>query len=266
VIIFTDLDGTLLDHKSYGVRAALPAIDLLVRRGLSIVPVSSKTAAEIRRWIRLLTLEGPFICENGCGIVIPAGRFARMPDAAVRVDGEWTIALGMDVAKVATALEGLSDTLGFRYRTLDRMSSEELSTLTGLSGAELEGCLDREYDLPFVIQGAHDAEAIRRTAAEKGFYFTKGGRFYHLTGGCNKGEAVRILADLYRKETTDPLFVGIGDSLNDLPMFQAVDRAFLVQKPDGSYDPQVPEDAARRIQGIGPRGWRAAVEEVMALE
>jgi len=265
IIIFTDLDGTLLDHKTYGVRPALPAIDLLVRRGLPIVPVSSKTAAEIRRWIRLLTLEGPFICENGCGIVIPANRFAKMPDGAVLREGEWTIPLGTGINEMTLALKELSEAVGFTYRTFDQMSIEELSTLTGLAGEELDQSLIREYDLPFLIHGDCDEEFIGKTAAEKGFYFTRGGRFYHLTGGCNKGEAVRILARLYREEIVDPLFVGIGDSFNDLPMFQAVDRAFLVQKPDGTYDPQVPADAARRVRGIGPSGWRAAVEEVMAI-
>jgi mannosyl-3-phosphoglycerate phosphatase len=59
--------------------------------------------------------------------------------------------------------------------------------------------------------------------------------------------------------------VAIGDSFNDLPMFRMVDMAYLVQKPDGKYDPLVPPEAARRIPGVGPSGWRIAVEEVMNL-
>jgi mannosyl-3-phosphoglycerate phosphatase len=265
VIVFTDLDGTLLDHKSYGVRAALPAIDLLVRRGLPIIPVSSKTAAETRRWTRLLTLEGPFICENGCGIVIPAGCLANRPDGSVDQDGEWRISLGAGIDEVRRGLEELSEAAGFTYRSLSQMSADELSAHTGLAGKELDQCLAREYDEPFIITGNHNVDLIERIAAEKGFYFTRGGRFYHLTGGCHKGKAVQLLVDLYRKERHDPVFVGIGDSVNDLPMFRVVDVAFLVQKPDGTYDPHIPEDAARRVNGAGPAGWRAAVEEVMAL-
>ncbi len=265
VIVFTDLDGTLLDHESYSVRAALPAIDLLMRRGFPIIPVSSKTAAETRRWTRLLTLEGPFICENGCGIVIPAGCLANRPDGSVEHAGEWRISLGAGIGQVRLGLEQLSEAAGFNYRSLGQMSAEELSSLTGLEGKELDECLAREYDEPFVIDGSHDVDLIERKAAEKGFHFTKGGRFYHLTGGCHKGKAVQLLVNLYRKERHDPLFVGIGDSLNDLPMFRVVDAAFLVQKPDGTYDPHIPEDSARRVNGAGPTGWRAAVEEVMTL-
>ncbi len=265
IIVFTDLDGTLLDHKSYSVRAALPAIDLLVRRGLPIIPVSSKTAAEISRWVRLLTLEGPFIYENGCGIVVPVGCFTSRPDGAVDRDGEWRISLGTGINEVRRGLEELAETAGFKFRSFDQMSTDELSALTGLAGEELNQCLDREYDIPFIILGDHDADLIGRKAAEKGYHFTRGGRSYHLTSGCHKGEAVRLLANLYREELPEPLFVGIGDSFNDLTMFQAVDMAFLVQKPDGTYDPLIPEDAARRVSGAGPSGWRAAVEAVMTL-
>jgi len=265
VIVFTDLDGTLLDHNTYSVRAALPAIDLLIRRQLPIIPVSSKTEAEIRRWVWLLTLEGPFIYENGCGIVVPVDCFGGKPTEAVDRDGEWRISMGTDIDEVRRGLEELSETVGFTYKSFDQMSADELSSLTGLAGEELDRCLDREYDVPFIIPGDHDPDFIGRKAAEKGYHFTKGGRFYHLTGGCHKGEAVRLLANLYRKERPEALFVGVGDSFNDLPMFQAVDLAFLVQKSDGTYDPLIPENAACRVRGIGPSGWRAAVEKVMTL-
>jgi len=266
VILFTDLDGTLVDHKSYGVRAALPALDLLVRRGFPIIPVSSKTSAEIRRWVKLLTLEGPFICENGCGVVIPKGCLTTTPDGAVERDGEWRISLGADIETVRRGLEELSETAGFSYRSFGQMSPDEVSSLTGLAGKELDQCMAREYDEPFVILDDHDADLIGEKAAEKGFHFTKGERFYHLTSGCHKGEAVQLLVNLYRQERSDPLFVAIGDSFNDLPMFQSVDMPFLVQKPDGTYDPLIPENAACRVDGVGPRGWRAAVEKVMTLE
>lgn len=265
LVVFTDLDGTLLDQRSYSVRSALSAIDLLVRRGQPVIPVSSKTAAEIRYWSRLLTIDGPFICENGCGIVVPGGCFTGMPDGAIQRGEEWIISLGSSVDKVRQGLEKLSNIAHFSYRSFAQMTEEEAALLTGLTGEELNRCLEREYDEPFQITGEHDVELISNEAEKIGFHFTRGGRFFHLTGGCHKGEAVRILVDLYRKEKDDLLIVGIGDSLNDLPMFMEVDVAFLVQKPDGSYDRQIPEDVARRVKGIGPHGWRAAVEEVMAL-
>ena len=264
MVLFTDLDGSLLDHDTYSVRAALPAMDLLLRRKIPVVPVSSKTAAEIRRWARLLDLSGPFVSENGCGIHYPQGYFKADPPSAVRQGREWKISLGIDIEDVKQALKKLANVEEFQYRTFDQMSTDELSALTDLTAEELVMALKREHDLPFIILGDHCPDRIREQAASMEFHFTRGGRFYHLAGGCDKGKAVRALTDLYKEEMNAPLFISIGDSFNDLPMFEETDLAFLVQKPDGSYDPLIPDSTARKVRGVGPVGWRAAVEEVMA--
>ncbi len=53
--------------------------------------------------------------------------------------------------------------------------------------------------------------------------------------------------------------VGIGDSLNDLPLLLNVDHPILVQKPDGSYDPDIDLPSLIRAPGIGPAGWNQAI-------
>jgi len=58
--------------------------------------------------------------------------------------------------------------------------------------------------------------------------------------------------------------IGIGDSLNDLPMLQAVDTAILVQKPTGEYDKTVLAKIEPTLaKGIGPIGWNDAVLKLL---
>jgi mannosyl-3-phosphoglycerate phosphatase len=57
--------------------------------------------------------------------------------------------------------------------------------------------------------------------------------------------------------------IGIGDSLNDLPFLLTVDRPVLVQKPDGSYDPDINLPNLIRAPGIGPAGWNDAVLDLL---
>ena len=74
-IVFTDLDGTLLDHATYSWEPALPALSLLRERQIPLVFCSSKTRAEIEHYRRELGNLDPFISENGGGIFIPDGYF-----------------------------------------------------------------------------------------------------------------------------------------------------------------------------------------------
>ena len=48
-LVFTDLDGSLLDHHNYSYSDALPQLRQLERRGIPVIPASSKTRVEIER-------------------------------------------------------------------------------------------------------------------------------------------------------------------------------------------------------------------------
>ncbi len=262
-VVFTDMDGTLLDHDTFSIRLAVASVDLLIRRGFPVVPVSSKTASEIRGWMRILFLRGPFICENGCGIFIPEGYFGNLPDGAVQNADGWKIPLASGIDVVREKLRDAAREAGVVYRGFEKMSREEISRYSGLRGDELQACLEREYDEPFILERNGEIERLRLPAKRNGLVLTRGGRFHHAADGCDKGRAVRILADLYREMDSEVLTIAVGDSQNDLSMLQAVDKGYLVRKPDGTYDPEVPETAASRVQGIGPKGFRAVIEEII---
>jgi mannosyl-3-phosphoglycerate phosphatase len=47
LVIFTDLDGTLLDRNTYSFEPALPALHLIRQKDIPLILTSSKTRAEI---------------------------------------------------------------------------------------------------------------------------------------------------------------------------------------------------------------------------
>ena len=65
IVVITDLDGTLLDQRTYSYEPSLPAVARLRELKISLVLCSSKTAAEIIPLQRELGLKDPFICESG---------------------------------------------------------------------------------------------------------------------------------------------------------------------------------------------------------
>ena len=47
IIVFTDLDGTLLHPRTYSFEAAMPALKLIKEKDVPLILCSSKTRAEI---------------------------------------------------------------------------------------------------------------------------------------------------------------------------------------------------------------------------
>ncbi len=87
LLVFTDLDATLLDHETYDWRPAQPALDELRRRGIPVIFNSSKTKAEQLALRAEIGNEHPFIVENGAAVYFPRDYFGPQPDG-VEADGE----------------------------------------------------------------------------------------------------------------------------------------------------------------------------------
>ena len=74
-ILFTDLDGTLMDEQTYSFQPALPALQRLKLMDVPIIPCTSKTSNEVIEIMNRMGLSGPFIVENGSAIFYPEGYF-----------------------------------------------------------------------------------------------------------------------------------------------------------------------------------------------
>jgi len=262
-LIFTDLDGTLLDHDTYSFEPALPALHYVSELSIPVIICTSKTRAETVSLREKLQLQYPFITENGGGIFIP-------PDCALpRYHNEDTsgffrvIVLGKPIKKIIAAFKILKKK--FRLRGFSDMSPKELASLTGLGEEESRAARQRDFSEPFLFEDSmENMEKLVQEVSRLGLAITRGGRFFHLIGpGTSKGEAVGIVSALYRKNMPDIITLGLGDSPNDLSMLQAVDIPVLVQKTTGTHDPDVRFTGLHLAQGVGPAGWNEAVLELV---
>ncbi|KPK45867.1 MAG: hypothetical protein AMK74_02150 [Nitrospira bacterium SM23_35] len=268
IIIFTDLDGTLLDTHTYSFSAALPSLQLLRGKDIPLIICSSKTRAEIEHYRMKMKNHHPFISENGGGVFIPKKYFTiTFSDSKFLVVQNRkydTITLGSPYKDLRTVIQELREQ-GLPVKGFGDMSAEEVAALTNLSIYEALMAKKRGFDEPFVFEG-DDAE-IRRLSTfiqSKGFTVTRG-RFFHILGNYDKGMAVSILSELYKKQFGEILTAAVGDSPNDLPMLQQVDMPFIVQKPDGSYDPFLDLPGITKADDIGPKGWNKAIEKLLSL-
>ncbi len=264
-VVFTDLDGTLLDG-SYAFERALPALNLIDGMRIPLVFCSSKTRSEIEFCRTLLKNEHPFISENGGGIFIPIGyfdpSFIIQEHASERDSTYDLIRLGAQYADLRKAFEILRAE-GFAVKGFGDMTAEEVAGAMGLPAEQAEMAKQRDFDEPFFYEGKkEEALLLFDSIRKKGLSVTQG-KIYHLLGQSDKGKAVSILSGLYQQKWGSVKTIGIGDSPNDLPMLKAVDMAVIVQKPDGTYDPLLSTVNAIKACGIGPAGWNDAILSVI---
>ncbi len=263
LLIFTDLDGTLLDHDSYDWRPARRALEMLHSLAVPVIPVSSKTAAEIQSLMGEIGLDGPWISENGSALGLPSTMAAK---DIVDADADWiVIPQGAPYAEIRATLRAARDA-GFRFRGFADFRDRELADLTGLTESAAAMARQRHCSEPLIWL---DDQAIWPHfvlfLAERGLRVHQGGRFPCVCGSVDKGGAVRMLMTYYRER--DPgcelVTIGLGDSPNDLPLLAAVDYPVLIA-PGHTHQFQLPDNRHLLItQAAGPSGWQWAIEHLL---
>lgn len=276
LIFFTDLDGTLLDHRSYSFEPAGEAISALNRADICWILNSSKTLAELSELRKKLHHRHPLIVENGAGIAIPEGYthplwhglVESMPGSMSTTDGFRLHAMGLGRKEILARIEPLKQ--AFRFEGFADMSVERLVELTGLGETDAAAARDRHFSEPLLWL---DSEArLSDFAAEVGrlgLSLLHGGRFVHVMGGADKGRAMAWLLQGYGGTASAeerPLTVAIGDSQNDVAMLAAADIAVLVRSPvhaPPKLDRVAGERDVRLTEEEGPAGWNSAVLSIL---
>jgi len=267
IIIFTDLDGTLLDAETYSYHPAVGALREVAALRIPLVVISSKTGSEIEFISRDLRNDHPFISENGGGLFVPEGSFSFPIPYTRRTERFLITDIGVSYARLSVFLDRIAREHSLPVRGFHSLSVEEVARLAGLSVEAAARAKEREYDEPFLFDGDREQWArLEEVTAGEGLTLTRGGRFHHLSGPHDKGTAARILAGWYRQRYPDALIAGLGDAANDLPFLRIVDYPVLVQRSDGTYETGMDIPGLRRTTRPGPAGWGEAVLELIRTD
>ena len=265
-IFITDLDGTLLDHRSYDYSPARPALTKLKKEHVPLILSTSKTAAEIIPFRLAIENQDPFIVENGGGIFIPKGYFSSIPLETREVGGFLTISHAPSYTQLQESLARLADHHNLKVESFAQMSPSRLAEISGLSEDQAQLSLQREFDLPFrILDGSFNASQFSEESHSLGLRLTRGGRFLHLGGDVNKGEAVTQLLELYQINHEGAIqSIGLGDSENDLSMLEAVHIPVVIPNPHSQSPLATQLPSARVARAPGPEGWNEAVLSLLS--
>ncbi len=264
-IVFTDLDGSLLDLKSYSYYKSEAAVQSLKKDNIPIVFCSSKTKCEQLFYQESLGLRHPFITENGSAIFIPKRYFKRkIPYHTFVTDDYEVISLGKSVAEIRAFLDTFRKEFELKFTCFADIPPEEVSMLTGLDVRSARRAMMREYS-EMLLSGAVN-QVFYNALALKDLRSIKDSKFETIVGAkASKGAAVKILKYLYEREFERIRTFGIGDSINDIEMLEEVDDAYLVQRPEGSWSAIEMADL-KKMLGVGPVGWTRVAELVHSIQ
>lgn len=256
-VLFTDLDGTLLD-AGYRPGPASAALARLRGRGVPVVFCSSKTRAEQEPLRASLGVTEPFIVENGSAVLIP-GPCDDLP--AWHGYGLYLLGVGAD--RVRSVLGRLRDRVGLGYRGFGEMSVGAVARATGLDRAGAARARQRDFSETLVGLSIGERAVLEPALRAEGLQLASGGRFHTVTGAAaDKGSALRWLMERLRRQHASRELgsVAVGDSENDLPMLAAADRAFVVAREGGAH---VRLPGAEQLQGVGPAGFAELVDRLL---
>jgi len=254
-IIFTDLDGTLID-ENYSFEDALPALNVLKEKKIPIIFCSGKTRVEQESFKNKMGINHPFIAENGSAIYIPKGYFKERQGEAL--DNYEAIVLGTEFEEIRKNIASLREK--YMIEGYYTMSNEAVAKTTGLSLEDAKLAKNREFSETIVNADEKALDELR-----KNFNVVLGGRFIHVFGkGADKGKAVKLLTEIYSK-LEDVKTIGLGNSYNDEPMLRAVDVPAIVRNTDGNWADLKIENMYK-ANGVGPKGWVEVVRKMVLGE
>ncbi|MBC52530.1 MAG: hypothetical protein CMQ34_01710 [Gammaproteobacteria bacterium] len=263
IIVVTDLDGTLLDHYNYSAEPALATIRKLQKRRIPLIFNTSKTLAECEALSEKLGLSDPFIVENGSATYYPKRRFRTAPSGATSHGVYWQVVAGLRHDDIQARLAPLKS--DYQMVALSDCSLGDICAATGLNMTAAQRAQNRHFSEPLIWRDSDDALArFRQALAGLGLTTLRGGRFLHVLGETDKGQALTAIQDVYRQTQNDVVSIALGDGDNDIAMLQAADYPVLIRSPAHAL-PRL--NSARPViisDETGPAGWAASIKHLLA--
>lgn len=267
MVIYTDLDGTLIDFENYSYEITAPLVRKLESNGIPVVFCSSKTRVEQAFYRQEIKVQSPFITENGSAVFIPKDFFSFEFSYQRIIEGYYVIELGVAREEILAKIDAARTESGAEIYGYNDLELEEIAQILKLPEEASQRASSRDYS-ETLIKGdktADNFKKMKEILKKDGLACTAGGKFHTvISNKSDKGNAVRVLHALFEKHYGSAISIGLGDSANDKPLLAAVDKPFLVQKPGNWWD-EIEVPNLVKVDGIGPEGWVKAVSELTGI-
>jgi len=255
VLIFTDLDGSLLHRDTFKFDGIKDYLRQLISRGIFIVPNTSKTEKEISEFNNELGSSLPYISENGAAINGLNILNPNLPKELI-LSKEKDDLLNIFRNIVPIDLQN-------KCKWLSEMNTKNQSLIFGLEDEKLRMALDRKYTVPLIFIGTkNEKNELSKVIKKEGLHLQQGGRVINLTDRTDKAKALQVFVRFYKKYQKSVKTIAVGDNYNDLDMLKKSDFPCLVFNDQFTLD-EIPINNLITTNKPSPQGWADVIK--MAL-
>ena len=255
VVIFTDLDGSLLHRDTFKFDTIKNYISSLVDRGIIIIPNSSKTEKEIENFNEELEVDLPYISENGSSIHGLNLINHNFPNKIILSREK------EELQKIFN--EKIPEQLKDKCIQISKMNKKEQEKIFGQKDSKLKDALDRKYTLPFLFRGdKNEKNKLLKILNSNSLTLQEGGRVLNLCDNINKVKSMNRVIKILKKTEDKIKSIAVGDNYNDLDMLKNCDIPCLVFNDKFKLD-QINIDNLIFTNEASPEGWADVIKKAL---
>lgn len=234
-IVFTDVDGTLLDAEHRVIPEACASVQKLAQLGIPLVLVSARMPEGLTVIQREMGFTGPLVCYSGAYVLDEQG--TELLSHPIDIDTACEIKQFLDCE-----LPGLTcSEYGYHTWICDddqdpRIQNEERITTLKAQNARLRDVFGRTGIHKFLLMGEPDeieAAEKRIAAAYPQLAVARSSAILCevMSGKASKAEGVQVVCRHFGMDPSEA--VAFGDGRNDIDMLAAVPESYaMANAPD----------------------------------
>ena len=253
ILIFTDLDGSLLDKETFKFDVIKDYFKELVRNGIIIIPNSSKTEAELLDFNEQNNLDLSFIAENGSSIHRLNKIHQNLPDKII---------ISRTIDEIRNIYEeNISLDFENKITHILELEREKQQKILGLPLDKIKLAIKRDHSIPIKFNGTEsEKNEFTKILKNSGLTIQTGGRIMNVCDNVNKSIAMSKALQLIRKQLDDEIItIGVGDNENDIEMIKQTDYPCLV-KNDNFDSSLINIDNLIKSSEPSPLGWADVIK------
>ena len=174
ILIFTDLDGTLLNRDTFNFDSIKTFLSELKNKNIIIIPNSSKTEDEIIEFNNEANFQFPFISENGSIIHNLNFLNAEFPDKMI---------LAKNIHEIQNIFDkNINQDLKSKCKFISSLTTLEQTQIFGLPKSKLKQVFKRTCTIPIKFEGNNKEKLLlKNMLLEIDLDFKDGGRVLNLS-------------------------------------------------------------------------------------